>query len=146
VIAVDTNILVYAHRTDSEFHAPADAMVRSLADDDQRWLIPFHCFVEFYAVVTHPRLYKPPSSMERAIEFLDDVAGSPSLRIAGDESLTWSRLRSLLVSSVIVGPRAYDARIAAVCMENGVTELWSADRDYSRFPQLKVVNPLIKPS
>jgi predicted nucleic acid-binding protein len=53
-------------------------------------------------------------------------------------------LRRLLAAGRISGPRVYDARIAAICLQHGVRELWTADRDFSRFPQLKTVNPLIR--
>lgn len=55
----------------------------------------------------------------------------------------WMALRELLVGGVICGPAAHDARIAALCKQHGVRELWSTDRDFSRYAGLKVVNPLV---
>jgi predicted nucleic acid-binding protein len=55
----------------------------------------------------------------------------------------WTTLRAILLESVITGPRVHDARIMALCRQHGIRELWSADRDFSRFAGVKVVNPLI---
>lgn len=56
----------------------------------------------------------------------------------------YQTLTALARSGRIVGPRIHDARIAALCLHHGVTELWTADRDFSAFPQLKVRNPIKK--
>ncbi len=54
------------------------------------------------------------------------------------------RLESgLLLGGLIVGPRVHDARIVGLCQEHGVSELWTADRDFSRLPGITVLNPLI---
>ena len=55
----------------------------------------------------------------------------------------WSLLSSLLASAKATGPLVHDARIAALCLSHGIRELWSADRDFSRFPELKVTNPRV---
>jgi predicted nucleic acid-binding protein len=60
------------------------------------------------------------------------------------ESTThWSTLRALLLDGRIGGAQVHDARVAALCRQHGVRELWSADRDFSRFGGLNVVNPLL---
>ena len=58
MIAVDANILVYAHRADSPFHDRARLSLESLAVGARAWAIPWPCAHEFFAVVTHPRIYK----------------------------------------------------------------------------------------
>jgi len=55
----------------------------------------------------------------------------------------WTRLRDVLVSSRATGARVHDARIAAICLSHGVRTLWTADRDFSRFPELTIRNPLV---
>ena len=93
MIAVDTNILVYAHRADSPFHDRA----QSLAN----------------------------------LAFIAEEAGH------------LAQLESLAVLAKTQGGAIHDARIAAICLSHGVVELWSADRDFSRFPALAVRNPLV---
>ena len=57
----------------------------------------------------------------------------------------WSELRVLLQAGKLAGPQVHDARIAALCLQHGVRELWSADRDFGRMPALAVRNPLVAP-
>lgn len=144
MIAVDTNILVYAHREDSSFHDRAEPRVRELAEGKAGWAIPWPCVHEFLAIVTHPRIYAPPTPLAAALRQVDAWLDSPSLVLLGEGEGYWRDLRRVLESGRVTGPRVHDARIAAICRQNGVRELWSADRDFSRFPGLKVRNPLAK--
>jgi uncharacterized protein len=140
VIAIDTNILVYAHRSDSEWNDRAFAFVARASAGI--WAIPWPCIHEFFAIATHPRLYDPPSSTAQAIEQIEAWMESPGLALLAEGEEHWARLRPLVESGKIVGPRVHDARIAAVCLSHGIQELWTADRDFSRFPPLRTRNPL----
>jgi uncharacterized protein len=142
LIAVDTNILVYAHRSDSEWNDVAYACVEDLAAGASSWAIPWPCIHEFFSIVTHPRVYDPPTTSEQAIEQIEAWLASPTLALLTESDAYWTALRPLLEAGRIVGPRVHDARIAALCLSHGVQELWSADRDFSRFPSLRVRNPI----
>jgi uncharacterized protein len=143
MIAVDTNILVYAHRADSEWHAAANAAVTRLAEGVAPWAIPWPCVHEFIAIVTHPRIYRPPSTVVQALVQVRAWLESPSLALLSESPSHVEALEKLLVSSHATGPRVHDARIAALCVEHGVSALWSADRDFARFPGVFVENPLV---
>jgi uncharacterized protein len=143
VIAVDTNILVYAHRRDSAFHAVAAARVRDLAEGRAPWALPWPCVHEFYSVVTHPRIYSPPSTLDEAISQIAAWLESPSVVPLSEGPAYWPVLAGLLSAGKITGPAVHDARIAALCQANGVRQLWSADRDFSRIPGLRATNPLV---
>jgi toxin-antitoxin system PIN domain toxin len=143
VIAVDTNVLVYAHRADSPWHPAAARRVAGLAEGRAPWAIPWPCLHEFLAIVTHPRIYKPPTPVPRAIEQVEAWLESPSLVPLGEDAGYWQGLKPLLRDGRVEGPRVHDARVAALCLLHAVDELWSADRDFSRFPELKVRNPLV---
>lgn len=143
MIAVDGNLLVYAHRRDSEWHEPAAAAVRELAEGRSAWAIPWPCLYEFYAVTTHPRVYAPPSTPSQALEQIEAWLESPSLVLLAESSTYSDHLLALLRSARPVGPRVHDARIAALCVHAGVRELLTADRDFSRFPSLATRNPLV---
>lgn len=143
MIAVDTNILVYAHREESPFHARAAACLTELAEGNAPWAVPWPCIHEFFSIVTHPRIYDPPSPIARAVDQLDAWLESPTLVLLSESMAHWSILRSLVSSAQISGPMIHDARIAVICMQNGVTELLSADRDFGRFHGFKTRNPLI---
>ena len=68
---------------------------------------------------------------------------SPSLRLIGEGPGYWEHLKSMLAAGKAIGPLVHDARVAAICRACGVTELWTADRDYSRFAGILVRNPLV---
>lgn len=144
MIAIDTNILVYAHRRDSPFHSAAKAAVTSLAEGRESWGLPWPCLHEFVAIVTHPRIYAPPSSLDQAVGQVDSWLQSPGVVLLGEAGEYWVMLRSVVMSARVVGPRIHDARIAALCRHHGVRELWSADRDFSRFTGLTIRNPLVE--
>lgn len=143
MIAVDTNILVYAHREDSPFHTRARECLESLANGRGAWAIPWPCLHEFFAIATHPRIYAPPTPGDLALDQVDAWLESPSLQLLGESERHWPVLRSLVEAGRLAGPQVHDARIAALCLQHGVRTLWSADRDFSRFPHLIVANPLV---
>lgn len=143
MIAVDTNILVYAHRKDSPWHEHAAACITSLAEASTPWAIPWPCIHEFLAIVTHPRIFRPPTPLNRALADLDIWFASPRLRLIGEPSDYWPHLREVLRRGGVAGPLVHDARIAAICEGHGVATLFSADRDFSRFPGVAVRNPLL---
>jgi toxin-antitoxin system PIN domain toxin len=139
---VDTNILVYAHRTDSLFHERADAVVAELAESRAAWAIPWPCLYEFYAIVTHPRIYNPPTPPSDALIQLQRWQESPTLILLHEGDGFFESFAAVVKKSGVQGGAIHDARIAALCLRHGVKKLLSADRDFSRFPQLRTENPL----
>lgn len=144
MIAVDTNLLVYAHREDSEWNIPAVQCIKKLAESTAPWAIPWPCLHEFLAIATHPKIYNPPTPLSFAIEQVNCWLESPSLVVLSESQYYWDILPTLLEQGRIAGPKVHDARIAALCQQHGVTELWTADRDFNRFQSLKTLNPLIR--
>lgn len=144
MIALDTNLLVYAHRRDSEFFENANAVLKTLAEGDDTWTIPWPCINEFIAIVTHPRIYSPASTLREAIDQVDLWFESPSIVVIGESDMHWEMLKATAESGRVVGPMIHDARIVAICLSHGVNTLYSADRDFGRFRDLKVHNPLLQ--
>jgi toxin-antitoxin system PIN domain toxin len=145
VIAVDTNVLIHAHREESPFHQVAARCVAELAEGLGAWAIPWPCVHEFLAIVTRQGIFRPPTPLSTALEVVDSWLESPTLVLLTESGQHWREIRVLLATSQVTGGRVHDARIAALCGQHGVRELWSADRDFSRFPNLTVVNPLVRP-
>ena len=143
MIAVDSNILIYAHRTDSPFYSAASANLRRLVEGRSAWAVPWPCLHEFYGVVTHPNRYLPPSTPAQAARQIGFWMDSPALRLITETQYHWQTLQDMLLATDIKGPMVHDARIAAICLQHGVREFWTADRDFSRFPMLNCRNPLI---
>ena len=142
MIAVDTNLLIYAHREDSDFHGQAIEALQGLAETGARWSIPWPCLHEFLAVTTHPRIFNPPSPLSLALKAMEVWLGSPGCEMLGEGPGYFDALKKIATTGKIVGPQVHDARIAALCIHHGVRELWTADRDFSRFAALKTRNPM----
>lgn len=142
MIAVDTNILIYAHRHEHEWYAAASACVQALAEGRAAWAIPWPCVHEFFSVVTRPNIFNPPSSPTQAFAQLEAWFESPSLQLIGESTQHFKTLKRISLGAKLQGAAIHDARIAAICIDHGAAALWTADRDFSRFPTLKVKNPL----
>lgn len=143
MIAVDTNLLVYAHREDSPWHEAAWARLSELAEGRALWAIPWPCLHEFLAIVTHPRIYATATPLDTALDQVEAWLESPSLVLLTETEGYWPALRNMVQAGLVTGPQIHDARVAVLCQVHGVRELWTADRDFNRFPGLAVRNPLI---
>jgi len=126
------------------FAPDAKQGVIELAEGNAAWAIPWPCLHEFLAIITHPRIYDPPTPLSSALDQIDAWLESPTLVLLTESAQHWPTLRHLLSAGRIMGGRVHDARVAALCIQHGVRELWSADRDFTRFPDQKVVNPLTR--
>jgi hypothetical protein len=143
VIAIDTNLLVYAHRKDSKWHSKALRALEGLDAQSVPWAIPWPCVFEFYNIVTHPKIFTRPTPPERALDAINGWQESQWLKLISEGESAWSGFSEALSPLDITGPKIHDARIALICRYHGVDELWSADRDFSRFGFQKVRNPLV---
>ncbi len=143
MIAVDTNILVYAHRRDAPFHEAALRVIHEVAENDRAWAIPWPCVHEFLAKVTHPRIFQQPTPLATAIQQVAEWLRAPSARVIGELDGYFEMLSRMLLESQTTGAKIHDARIAAICLAHGVDELWTADRDFGRFTLLRARNPLV---
>ena len=143
MIAVDTNILVYAHRDDSPFHERARSALESLANGTREWAVPWPCAHEFLAIVTHPRIYRTATPPAMALAQLRALHALSNLVFIAEADDHLQHLEPLALGARVQGAAVHDARIAAICLAHGVAELWSADRDFARYPSLKVHNPVV---
>ena len=143
MIAIDTNLLVFAHRRAAPWHARAKQVLEELAARGAPWAIPWPCLHEFYGTVTRPGRLSAPSTERQAVDQIEAWLEAPELTLLADDLATWPLLRDLVTGARIVGAQVHDARIAALCIRHGVTELWTHDRDFLRFPQLRVRDPLV---
>lgn len=137
MIAVDTNVLVHAHRHDSPKHAGAHARVVALAESPSRWAIPVFCIGEFVRVITHPRLFHSPHTAEEACEALSRLLASPSVTVLSPRTEYPVLLVEAIREANAVGNLVFDAQIVALCREGGVSRLITEDRDFKRFKGLR---------
>ena len=142
MIAVDTNLLVYAHRRESRVGDAAHALMVGLAEGDRLWAIPWPCCYEFLSVVTNRRIWKDEATTaERAWRQFEAWTASPSGRMIGETEGFGDTLERFVRRPHVVGGVVHDARIAALCVAHGVETLLTRDRDFSLFPELRTRNP-----
>jgi toxin-antitoxin system PIN domain toxin len=140
--AIDTNILVYARRADTPHHAAALATLRRLAEGPDLWAIPWPCVYEFVRVVTHPRVFHPPSPLADVVRDLRELFASPTLQLLGETDHHAEAMAAVLAETPATGNLVHDAHIAALLREHGVSELLTADGDFARFTGFRVSNPV----
>jgi toxin-antitoxin system PIN domain toxin len=141
VRALDTNVLVHAEVIASPFHTVARTLLTELAEGPAPWAIPWPCVYEFLRVMTHPRVFHPPMPSAAALRDLRQILGSPSLVLLGETSRHAEIMAAVVDASGASGNLVHDAHIACLCLEHGVSELVTGDRDFARFPQIRTFNP-----
>lgn len=144
MIALDTNLLVYAHRPEMPHHRRALSCLEGLANGPQPWCIPWPCVHEFIAIVTNPRIFRDPTKLPVAVQTIEELGQSASLQFLAEAEGYLAVLSQQARAAEARGALIHDARIAALCIFHGVQTLWTADRDFGRFPRLAVHNPLVE--
>lgn len=139
--AIDTNVLVYAEIRTSAHHEKAATLLRQLAEGPIPWAIPWPCVYEFLRVITHPRVYHPPVPLSTALADLRRILSAPMLVLLQETEGHADIMMRLVSESGASGNLIHDAHIAALCLEHGISEFLTGDRDFSRFPSLTVRNP-----
>src|SRR5436853_153282 len=99
----------------------------------------------FLRILTHAKVYHPPVSIEVALQDLNSILASPSLSMLAETGSHPAILERVVRQSGATGNLIHDAHIVALCLEHGVTELLTADRDFTRFSGLKINNPFLNP-
>jgi toxin-antitoxin system PIN domain toxin len=140
LIALDTNILVYAHREEFSEHAQALHWLEHLATGTVPWGLTAFSLGEFVRVVTHARVFDPPTPLQDALGALKALHVSPGLRLLSPGRAYPEHLARALEVARATGNLAFDAQIAAVCREHGVSRLVTRDRDFSRFPWMEILD------
>lgn len=142
MIAVDTNVLVYAHRQEASEHPIALERMRRLAEGQDGWALPWPCIYEFFGVVTNVRIWKEKASTQmQAWSQVTAWLDSPTVRTLSETPDFAGVLETFVCRDRVRGPVVHDARIAALCLTHGVEALLSRDRDFSLFPELRLIDP-----
>ncbi len=138
MIAVDTNVLIYAHRGETAWHEAAQARLVGLAEGRARWGLPVFCVAEFMRVVTHGRVFNPPSSLSQAAAFIENLVAAPTCEVVRPGAAFLDLLMDTARQSDARGNLMFDAQIAALCQEHGIDTVLTNDRDFGRFDGLRV--------
>jgi len=141
MILPDVNVLVYAHREDAGDHPAYRAWLQAVVDNDPAYGLSELALSGFLRVVTHPRVFNPPSPLEEALAFIVGIRQQPNCTIIAPGVRHWDIFVGLCGQVGAKGNLIPDAYFAALAIESG-SEWVTTDRDYSRFPGLKWRHPL----
>jgi toxin-antitoxin system PIN domain toxin len=142
MIAIDTNLLVYAHRAGLSEHRAARQALHRASNDVRGWGIPLPCIAEFWSVVTHPSSLGGPSTAQQARGFLKALIVEAAAAVWLSREGFWERLTQLATNLHVQGSRVFDLQIALAAFDNGASEIWTHDVHFVSFPGLSVYDPL----
>ncbi len=142
MIAVDTNLLIYAHRVGAPQHHAARRALERAANDDAGWGIALASIAEFWSVVTHPASAGRPSTPAEASGFVQSLLQGGGAQLWQPGTGFGDRFLILAADRSITGPRIFDLQIALTAVEHGARELWTHDRNFLSLPGLRVRDPL----
>jgi toxin-antitoxin system PIN domain toxin len=141
MILADVNVLVYAHREDAPRHVDYRHWLEDLVNSDQAYGVCDLVLSGFLRVVTHPRVFNPPSRLADGLAFAHLLREQPNAVLIAPGPRHWDIFASLCLAGGVKGNLVPDAYLAALAIESG-SEWVTTDRDYSRFPDLNWRHPL----
>ncbi|MEX5213623.1 MAG: type II toxin-antitoxin system VapC family toxin [Nitrospiraceae bacterium] len=141
MVLLDVNVLVYAHRKDALDHGDYLTWLEDLINSDQTYGLADLVLSGFLRVVTHPKVFNPPSLMSAALAFAQELRQQPNCTVMAPGPRHWEIFSRLCTVADVKGNLVPDAFLAALAIESG-SEWITTDRDYHRFPGLRVRHPL----
>jgi len=141
MVLADVNILVYAHREDAPRHREYLNWVNRVLNSDAAFGVSDLVLSGFLRVVTHPRVFRDPTPLDRALTFAVSIRDHPNAVTLAPGERHWDIFQRLCHEANVKGNLIPDAYLAALAIETGV-EWITADRDYARFPGLRWRHPL----
>ena len=145
MILPDVNVLLYAYDKDSAFHDAASKWLETSLSSIDLFGLTWHTILAFVRITTNLRVFAKPLSGPEAIQIIANWFAQPNVTILAPGERHWEILSKMLTEGQACGPLVMDAHLAALAIEHGAV-LHTTDRDFSRFPGLKVVNPLAQPA
>jgi len=141
MLCVDVNILVYAHRRESPNHDGYRMWLDQARGGVEPLGVPAVVLSGFLRVVTHPRVFKEPTPLDLALEFVEALRSSPAVVPVVPAERHWQIFTGLCRQLDARGNTVPDAFLAAIAIEQGATWV-SADRGFAGFPGLRWIDPL----
>lgn len=137
----DVNVLIYAHREDAPEHDKCAAWLTSLAGGTAAFALSSVTLGGFLRIVTNPRIFKPATPMELALDFCRQLMARQTAAFLQPGPRHWAIMVDLIERSQVRGAMVSDAYLAALAIEHGC-DLVTTDSDFARFPGLRWRNPL----
>ncbi len=140
MILVDANVLLYAYDPRAQQHERCRSWLEQAFSGEEPVCLAWVTVLAFIRISTNPRIFEAPLSAAEASAIVSSWLARPAVSVLEAGEQCWEILRALLVEAQISGPLVMDAFLAALALENGAT-LVTTDRDFSRFPKLRLSNP-----
>ena len=141
MILIDANLLLYAYDPSTAQHDACRRWIEEAFSKPEPVLLPWISILAFVRLATNPRVWQHPLSVPEAVAIVDEWLALPHVSVPSPGERHWSILRALLPEAQCRGPLVTDAHLAALAIEHGAT-FCTNDRDFSRFPKLRLFNPL----
>jgi predicted nucleic acid-binding protein len=141
MIAIDTNLLIYAHRSGTREHRSARSAIEAACGSAGGCAITLPSIAEFFSVVTHPAASGRPSSPGDAAAFLAALEEAGAI-VLGPGPAFSTRLLQTAADLAVSGPRIFDLQIGLCALDGGATELWTHDANFVKIPGLFIRDPL----
>lgn len=141
MILVDANLLLYAYQPRAAQHVRAKQWLERALSGSEFVRFAWVTLWAFIRIATNPRVFEQPLTVSEAEAIVSSWLARPNAGILDPGERHWEILRGLMHDGQTSGALVMDAVLAAIALEHGAT-LYSTDRDFSRFPNLKYVNPL----
>jgi toxin-antitoxin system PIN domain toxin len=143
MLAVDTNVLVYAADADSPFHGPCRAFIEHQRARPDAWYTTWPILYEFLRVTTHPRVMRRPWKADAAWGFVAALLASPGMGILIETERHADVARELIAElPELAGNLVHDAHTAILMREHGIARICTRDTDFARFPFLQMIDPV----
>lgn len=139
--AVDVNVLLYASDESSPFHGKAFELLDRLARGPDLLYIFWPVVMSYLRMATHPAIFPKPLSPENALHNVEQLIVLPHARTAGEAEGFWDVYLAATAGVVVRGNLVSDAHLVALMRQSGVTTLWTHDRDFRKFEQVRVRDP-----
>lgn len=141
MILLDANVLLYAYDSESPRHDAARRWVEAILSGDELVGFPLVTLVAFLRIATNPAVYRRPLAPANAVGIVTTWLARPNDSVAMPGERHWAILADQLEQGQARGPLVVDAHLAALAIEHGAV-LASTDRDFARFPGLRIRDPL----
>lgn len=139
--AIDANLLLYASHDASPFHARAGEVVEELADGPEIVYLFWPVIMAYLRIATHASIFERPLAPAEARANIERLLALPHVVAPGEEQGFWGRFTEVTADADARGNLVSDAHVVALMRLHGVTTIWTNDRDYRRFPAIRIHDP-----
>lgn len=139
--AIDANILLYASDASSAFHERALAAVRGCAEGPELLYLPWPTIMAYLRIATHPAIFERPLSPAEAAANINALLTLPHVRPLGEGDGFWGVYQRTVAGIAVRGNLVPDAHLAALLRQHGVLTLWTHDRDFRKFGDIRIRDP-----